>query len=123
MRLYLDTNVIMDFLLERDSAAHLLLMRALRCEFTLVLSTLAIEELSRHQPPEEVQNVLTLLEPKLFRCAPTSEDRIAAAQSTVTHYADALHHIIAVAHADMLVTKNIKDFPFTDIPIRRPDEL
>jgi hypothetical protein len=45
------------------------------------------------------------------------------ARTVSTHHADAIHYLIAKRSAEAIVTRNIKDFPFTDILIKRPEEL
>jgi predicted nucleic acid-binding protein len=57
---------------------------------------------------------------KVVFCTHTREDALFA-EKVPTHFADALHYILAKKHADGLVTFNTKDFPFKDIRIGKPD--
>lgn len=124
MKLYLDTNVIMDFLRARNSATYYLLMRALRCEHELVLSELTIQELLRHHKRGDIRTFVLFAEAsgKLQLVRSDSVDR-SDAKHLPTHYADALHYTLAVRYADAFVTCNSKDFPFTTIPVVRPEHI
>ncbi len=127
--LYLDTNVIMDHILDRDFTSTALLRSALECHHDLLISAHTMQELEHQGLRDGSQWLVEIFRGfgKLHYCAETPPD-LAHAQDIVrthqTHFADALHKTIAKRHgADILVTKNIKDFRcFTDIPIMRPDE-
>ena len=114
MRLYLDTNIIMDFLLGRDSAAYNLLVKTLACHHTFVISTLVIQELRRHRLREETDAFIVL---------PLTAEDWNVAKGLATHQADALHYAVSCRSADAFITKNVRDFPFTTIPVLRPDAL
>ena len=122
MRLYLDTNVIVDILDDRDPSSASLFLRALSCEHTLILSDLLFRELQNIGFHEEGNTIVQELRhnKKVSFVAPTDEELIAA-RRLPTHAADALHYVLAVRYADALVTRNIKDFPFTGILIRKPE--
>jgi len=127
-RIYLDTNVIMDFLLGRDSSAFDLLNKALECKYFIIISDLVLKELKYQNLENESANFIKLLSGvnkiKIFRVS--KEDKInAKLLLKQTHYADAVHKILAKRlEVDYLVTKNIKDFVhFKDIDVKKPDEL
>ena len=124
MRLYLDTNIIMDFLLGRDSAAYNLLVKTLACHHTFVISTLVIQELRRRRLREETDTFIAVCEGrgKLIVLPLTAEDWNVA-KGLATHQADALHYAVSCRSADAFITKNVRDFPFTTIPVLRPDAL
>lgn len=124
MRLYLDTNVIMDFLLGRDSRAYDLLVKTLACHHTFVISTLVIRELHRHHLREETSTFIAVCEGrgKIVVLPLTLEDWNVA-KGLATHQADALHYVVSCRGADAFVTKNVRDFPFTTIPVLRPNAL
>lgn len=122
MRLYLDTNVIVDILEDRDLSSASLFLRALSCEHTLILSELLFRELQNIGFHEEGNTIVQELRhnKKVSFVTPTEVD-MAAANQLPTHFADALHYVLALRTADALVTRNLKDFPFTGILIRKPE--
>ena len=130
MRIYLDTNVLMDFFLERDHSAYEVLIRSLRCEFSIVISHVVLEELLFQGLAPETRTFVSMFSgaEKLEIIPTTEEDRKRAKEelgTKKTHYNDALHKVIAMnANVDVLVTKNVKHFKdFKDIVVRRPDEI
>ena len=130
MKIYVDTNVIMDFLLGRDIDAFNLFMVSLKCKHFIVISDLVLSELRFQKLENESTRFLNLCEShRKISVEKTSEADKEAALKLLslheTHFNDALHKVLAVnAGADCIVTKNIKDFKcFADISILRPDEL
>jgi predicted nucleic acid-binding protein len=122
MRLYLDTNVIMDFLRDRDSAAYRLLVRALRCEHEILLSELTLLELARHHAQADIRSFVMFGEASgKLRLVRVEDADCVKAGRLRTHYADALHYTLAMRHADALVTRNSKDFPFPGV--LSPDDI
>jgi predicted nucleic acid-binding protein len=128
--IYLDTNVIMDFLLDRDSSAFNLIMKSISCQFCIIISDRVIKELHYQGLDTEMKNLFTVLTTahKLYIDNTLDSDRITAIELIKhykTHYSDALHKVIAKRNnVRYIVTKNIKDFKcFTDINIMRPEEL
>jgi predicted nucleic acid-binding protein len=128
--IYLDTNVIMDFLLGRDRSAFQLILRTISCEFHIIISDLVVRELHYQGLDTEMRNLFSLLwnSHKLFIDEIHDSDCITANElikSYSTHYSDALHKTIAKRNnVRYIVTKNIKDFEcFKDINIVKPDEL
>jgi len=128
--IYLDTNVIMDFLLGRDSNAYNILIRTISCEFCIIISDLVVKELHYQGLDTEMRNLFSLLKKsnKLIIDAVFNSDHITATESVrfySTHYSDALHKAIAKRNnVRYLITKNIKDFAcFKDINVMRPDDL
>jgi predicted nucleic acid-binding protein len=59
--IYLDTNVIMDFLINRDSSAFNLLCRTISCEFRIIISPLVVKELHYQGHDKEMQNLFSIL--------------------------------------------------------------
>lgn len=128
--IYLDTNIIMDFLLGRDRSAFKLILRAISCEFCILISDLVIKELHYQNLDTEMLNLFSMLKKsnKLVIDNTLDSDHINAnelVKNYLTHYSDALHKSIAKRNnVRYLVTKNIKDFIcFNDINIVRPDAI
>ncbi|MCF7872290.1 type II toxin-antitoxin system VapC family toxin [Candidatus Woesearchaeota archaeon] len=129
-RIYLDTCVIIDFLLGRDSSAYELIMRAVDCMYFAIISDLVLEELKFQKYLREAQIFISLLKNanKIRICKYSQkevEDAKKLAENYETHRNDALHKLLAKReNVDYLVTKNVKDFVcFTDIIIKKPREL
>lgn len=128
--IYVDTNVLMDFLLGRDKSAFQLLMRAISCEFCILVSNIVAKELHFNGFDTEMKNLFSILknmDKLIYDCALDS-DHITALEiikNHPTHYADALHKTIAKRNnVRYFVTKNIKDFAcFNDIIVMRPDAI
>ena len=52
--IYLDTNVIMDFILNRDSSASKLVYQAISCQFCIVISDQVIKEINYQNLRNEI---------------------------------------------------------------------
>jgi predicted nucleic acid-binding protein len=125
MRIYVDTNVIMDFLLDRRSSAYDLFRKTFGCAYTIVVSDVVLIELEFQKM--DYENLFKLLESahKLEIVKSTTSDINSAKLIITTHYNDALHYLLAKrAHVECIVTSNIKDFSwFDDLSVKRPDDL
>lgn len=124
MRLYLDTNVLVDILDREDSASYNLFLRSLRCQHTLVISSWALRELARIGYEQQCYTIMAILgaNKKVIFVRKMRDDEIVA-RTAATHYADAVHYAIAKRTADGIVTWNTRDFPFTDIIVGKPSEF
>ena len=127
---YVDTNIIMDFLLERDHAAYLFLDRALRCEFLIIISDVVLHELTYQGLELESSNLIQILRAggKCIILHVSEEDKKeakAVVAARKTHYNDALHASVACrSGCKAFVTKNLKDFTcFKDLNVKRADEI
>jgi len=112
MKLYVDTNVYLDFFLERSKSryAERLFRQTLQCKHQIILSDHIISELIRNIAIENINALFETLKHKLIKIK--AEDRdYAYAKTLNTHYADALHITLAKkAEADAIITNNNKDF-------------
>ena len=121
MRVYVDTNVFMDFLEDRNSSAHRFFIKAISCMYTVVISEIIIKEL-RFQNVD-INPLLKILESKIEGLLVTNEDKLKA-KTLPTHYNDALHICIAErAEVEAIITRNKKDFKCTNIPVKSTDDL
>ncbi len=133
--IYLDTNIYLDFLLDRSGRdgkpfgeiAEKVFDRVLACEFDVVWSDWIIYELDRTIGLEKLSMMYTILKAKhkIIRINYSPED-IEAAKRRSPHFQDALHAILAErAGAKIIVTRNIYDFIFPNLPIKikRPEDL
>ena len=117
MKVYLDTNIIMDFLEGRNKKAFEIIQASLDCKFYLIISDLVLKELDYQNMKYEM--FLKLISRKLIQVITEKEDtRKAKKYLGYTHPNDALHAVLAEkAKADKLLTQNIKDFTFLKIAI------
>lgn len=128
MKIYVDTNVIMDFLLGRDSNAFKLFMKSLECKYFVFISDIVLQEL-QFQELDASTFIKLLNSRKKIQIVNVREEEKAVANMLIkkydTHYNDALHKIVAKRiGVDFIVTKNVKDFIcFEDVVVKKPDEL
>lgn len=120
MRIYLDTNILIDVLENRNSTSYELIIRSLCCAHTIIISSWTIHELENVGFNSKPILKLFTYNKKVIFCNHTKED-VKIASALPTHFADALHYVLAKKYADALVTQNIKDFPFKDISIGKPE--
>lgn len=115
---YLDTNIYLDYLLDRPNlngknrgdVAFTVFNRALLCEFKIVISSWTLAELKKYIKGSSIQMLLSTLKRKLIKVEHTTDD-IEKAKQLSEHFHDALHAILAKkAGASSLVTRNLKDF-------------
>ena len=129
-RLFLDTNVVLDLLGERepfyDSAAKIATL-ADKGKVNLIISALSYSTifylLSKFEDKEVVKEKLR----KFKVIAETSDltDRIIdkGLSSKFTDFEDALQYHCAIKlDCNILITRNEKDFKVSDIPVMTPDE-
>jgi predicted nucleic acid-binding protein len=111
--IYIDTNIYLNFLLERSTFAEEafdIFKRAMRCEFEIIISSKILEELYGNIEFEKTKMLITMLKPKL-RPVKISKEEIKEAKAMSVHYQDALHALVAHRyHAEYLLTRNIKHF-------------
>jgi predicted nucleic acid-binding protein len=125
MRLYLDTNVLVGFLKREERYSGDLILRALNCQYTLVISSWTIAELQRIGFSQESDTLLKFFmhHEKVVYVRHGESDCDAARRITTTHFADAMHYLLAKRSAEGIATWNLHDFPFTDIFVRTPKDL
>jgi predicted nucleic acid-binding protein len=131
MKILLDTNVLLDVLLERkpfyDSSIRVMTLaerdkiEGWICGTTVTTIYYLIEKaLSGGEAERHVKNLL-----KLFHVAPINLYVLqSAVDSKFQDYEDGVLHQSAIAAGlDGITTRNTKDFQHSKIPIYTPDEL
>lgn len=131
MRVLVDTNVVLDVLLDRQpfagaSAAVLALIEQNRIEGLLCATTVTTLDylLTQALPrPAARQSIRKLLE--LFEVAPVNRAVLEEAlRSRLSDFEDAvLEQAARLAGADAVVTRNPKDFRHASIKVLGPDEV
>lgn len=128
--IFIDTNVLIDFLGEREqfyNSAALIVSRADRNEICLQVSSLSFATASyilmRFNPRELVVEKLR----KFYSiCTVTDVGNSVVNQSLnscFTDFEDALQYYSALdAGAEIIITRNKKDYKLSKIPVLTPDE-
>ena len=127
----IDTNVILDYLLERqpqfnDSACVLRLCRNQQLKgFVAFHSISVIWYLMRKHPPEERRKALTEVTDMLTVTSASHEEVVNAIQNeNFSDFEDCLQEKCALnVGADFIVTNNVKDFSASQIPAVTPAEI
>lgn len=129
-RLFVDTNVVLDLLGEREpfynSAAKIATL-ADKGKINLVVSALSYPTIFYLLSKFEGNNIVKEKLRKFKVIAETSDltDRIIdkGLSSKFTDFEDALQYHCAIKlDCDILITRNEKDFKGSDIPVMTPDE-
>ena len=120
MLVYVDTNVIIDLLLNRTNIfgknlgdrAAVLLDLAVACKHFLLISDWTVRELRKNGIDlEQLQMLLGFLGKKVRTVITGEEDRVRARELDPDNYDDALHVVLALkAGADVIATRNLKHF-------------
>lgn len=118
-KIYVDTNIFLDALLDRTSKqgrdlgtpAMSVFSEAKYGRFKIVLSDWTLQELGKHIDKEKVKELLSKIgEDQIIRCSYTEEQKQKAKEIS-NHWQDYLHGLIAEKEdADCIVTRNVKDF-------------
>ena len=129
MRIYIDTNVYLDLFFNRSSAyvdfaqeANTIFHRSKGCEFEIIISDVLTSELTRYACLEPLEELRSFLGTKARSVRKMHTDELRA-QSFNTHRADALHIALAERCADCIITRNVKDFKDSSIPVFLPESF
>ena len=131
MKLFLDTNIIVDFLTERgafyDPAAQVINL-AVCGEVQLCCSALSFATVFYLVRPEKgKETTLKMLREFADICEVSSVDSgivDAALYSSFKDFEDAIQYFCAQnAGADTIISRNIKDFKDSTIPVKMPADL
>lgn len=130
-RVFIDTNVALDYLLERKpfyAEAKDVFTLASNRIVKLYLSSLSFSNIAyitrKHFVGEELYSILEDTS-KLSDISPLRKQEINNAIAIKANdFEDALQYFSAKAvKADCIVTRNTKDFPFSDIPVLTPHDF
>ncbi len=131
-RIYVDTNVFIDFFEDRNDGlrplgelASQLFQRAFGCEFRIITSSLVLKELKDNNHLDDYTEFVR--QNKKFNKFEfvniANSDKAAASKGKNSHYQDRLHYILAEkANAELFITRNWKDFcGLGKIPVLLPE--
>lgn len=118
-KIYVDTNIFLDALLDRDNKwgrdlgtpAMSVFSQAKHGKFEVIISDWTLRELGKYIDKEKVRELLSKIgEDQIVRCSYTEEQK-QKAKKVSNHWQDYLHGLIAEEEdADCIVTRNVKDF-------------
>lgn len=125
--LFIDTNVLLDLLMERDGyqEAAIIMDMSGSTEFRLSVSVLSMSNIAyvlrKVLNSDELYVALNKLSSFLHIVSVSSEDYFAAVKLRARDFEDALQYFCAKSSGcDCIITRNIKDFVFSDIPVVSP---
>ncbi|WOG27753.1 PIN domain-containing protein [Endozoicomonas sp. 8E] len=131
MIILVDTNVILDVLLERSpfvaSSSEIMgrvesgTVSGLLCATTVTtIHYLACKSIGKKRGHEAINKLL-----QIYQIAPVNQKILMfALASSFSDYEDSVLHASAIqAGAEAIITRNAKDFSHSDIPVFTPDEL
>lgn len=129
--IYIDSNVYLDYLLNRKDRlrplsdfAFELLKKAVSCEYWILMSDTVLDEISAYTSKEDIEKLIGMIQKKLKLVPREENDFIRAKQISPSNKIDALHYVLAKkGGAKIIVTRNIQHFDFSDLQIKFPENL
>ncbi len=121
MKVYIDTNVYLDYLLKRKNKtgkdisepAFEVFRRAIACEFHIIISNHLLNELHAIVTEQDTRMLLQFLQKKIIVVGDEHE-----------HKGDEKHAILALnSGANLIVTRNKNDFKNSPVQAVLPEEL
>ena len=133
MNLFLDTNVLIDFLLERQPfypASAMIVSYAVDGKLSLRVSSLSVVTanyicIERCKMPESIyRKKMDFLRNCMDICSVTSGNIYHSYDARWKDFEDGVQYDVAKdCHADYIVTRNVKDFENNDVPVLSADEM
>ena len=131
-RVYVDTCIFLDALLDRNNKsgrdlgtpAMNLFSRSAACQFEIIVSSWTLKELYKNVEKEKVRELLSNINHKIDYCEYSEED-VNKSKKHSDHWQDFLHGIIAKrANADCIITRNLDDFKIlTGVDVKLPSHV
>lgn len=115
--IYVDTNIIIDFLEGRNKKAFDFFKETISCKYQILISELVLKELKYQKIDYIAFNELLS---KKIKVVNITKEHITLAKKFLkyTHHNDAIHAAVAkIEKSDKLLTQNIKDFKFLSFAI------
>lgn len=129
-KVFVDTNVILDFVLCREGQQYAmdLFQMAEEGKIELFVSFLSMANVAyvarKHRTKEELYEYLRELS-SLFKILSMDETQFTEALTTIVpDFEDLLQYVCARKYdCDCLVTNNVRDFSFSEIPVYMPAQF
>lgn len=128
MKVFLDTNIALDFILEREDFvddARKVIAYCLNCQHTLYLSSISYANISyiarKGHKGRKLHELLRILR-KMTRVSSSDENVVDKALATDNKdFEDAMQfHSASTVNADIIITRNVQDFPTGTIKVMTP---
>lgn len=131
MKLFLDTNVVIDYLAAREPFCHDIRRIVLASKgygFQLSVSPITFTTmeyvLKKHVAHDMLMRQFALLRQFMDVLPTTAESVDKSIASTFLDFEDAVQYYTAVSQAEVIITRNTKDFrPFCKLPVLTPTEF
>ena len=112
MIIYLDTNIWLDYFLQRESkyisnkdVALNIFQRAVSCEFQIIMTDILLEEITKYVDLKKTKNITNWISHKLIFVTTTTQDEDKARKIPI-HFPDNLHFILAKKEKATLVSND-----------------
>lgn len=120
-RLFFDTNIVLDFLIREEYQPDIRSLIQKSSGMQLYISYLTIANTAyilRKYPKAEIVRYLKLIL-DIFTVVPNNVDQIQEALKVeVPDFEDMLQYQTALsAKCDVIITRNVRDFPFSALPV------
>lgn len=122
-RLFLDTNIILDYFIREDFKGDCEKLFANGSErgYIFCVSYLSIANFAFIMRKESKESLLSLIKRicEIFEVIPNNKNQIEVSLSIeAKDYEDVLQYVAAVeGNCDYIITRNIKDYSFSKIPV------
>lgn len=133
MLVYVDTNVFLDFMRDRENEfggslgkrAERFFRRVRNGKFDIVVSDWVNEELSNHLESGEERMLFSMLEDSIVEASYSDDDWERAERIDEEEADDILHAVIADnVGADLVTTQNVSDYGEVDfIDVKKPRDI
>ena len=130
MKVFLDTNVLIDFMAERQGypAAAALFQLADNKKLELTYSALTVANafyiLRKQYTDTELAEAFEMQQPVAEICGVSSQDVSLALTDRWTDGEDAIqYHSALSSHADVILTHNISDFQQSSLAVMTPEDF
>lgn len=129
--IYIDSNVYLDYLLNRKDKlrplgdfAFELLRKVISCKYEILISDLVLDELNNHADEDEIQKITDLIKVKMRLIRRDDKDVFEAKKISKKEQRDALHYVLAKkGGAKIIVTRNTEHFYFSELEVKFPENL
>ncbi len=129
--IYIDSNVYLDYLLNRKDRlrplgnfAFELIRQVISCKYEILISEFLLEEIENHADKDKIDKLFTSIQKKSKKVETKTNDIKKAKEISYENRWDALHYILAKrGGAELIVTRNVEHFDFSDLQVVFPENL
>jgi len=121
MKIYVDTNIFMDIVLDRFDTA--IISKLFRKKYNMIISSVVIDELKFNKIDLDIIKWFSLANNLTIVNLTERDKKLAKKFMKHTHCNDALHAAICFNQKIPILTRNVKDFIRLPITVIHPDDL